>query len=71
MKKILIVLSLLFVFSSISFAAEKLLKVSTIQALLNGVFEKAVTADYCNKNSDMGLGAGVGLGEVVQLNGIC
>ncbi len=64
-------LALLTTFASISFAAEKLLQVSTIQALLNGVFEKAVTADYSNKNSDIGLGAGVGLGEVVQLNGIC
>jgi len=71
MKKILITLGLLVAFSSVSFAAEKLVQVSTIQALLNGVFEKAVSASYCNKNSDIGVGAGVGLGEVIQINGIC
>jgi len=66
-------LSVLFAtfFISITCLAADLYQAGTITALLKGLYQPTITVKQAVENADIGLGCGVGLGEVTFINGKC
>ena len=71
MKKVKIIsLSVgLFFLSVIVCFGESLYQVGTLQALLKGLYHSTVTVKVSRQHADTGVGCGVGVGEVIALDG--
>ncbi len=70
MRKIILGISILFSISIACFAGD-LYHAGTITALLKGLYQPTITVKQATENADIGLGCGVGLGEVTFVDGKC
>jgi len=46
-----------------------LYQVSTVQALLKGLYQPTITVNEAKQHADTGIGCGVGIGELIALDG--
>ncbi|MCP4176654.1 MAG: acetolactate decarboxylase [bacterium] len=70
MRKIILGTFALFSISIVCFATD-LYQAGTITALLKGLYQPTITVKQATDNADIGLGCGVGLGEITFVNGKC
>jgi acetolactate decarboxylase len=67
--KILTISVVLFLITVISCFGESLYQVSTVQALLKGLYQPSITVKEAKLHADTGVGCGVGIGELIALDG--
>ena len=67
--KSIVLTTFLFVACNLILSAGKVYQVGTVQALLKGLYQPTVTVAEAKQNADTGLGCGVGIGELIAIDG--
>jgi acetolactate decarboxylase len=67
--KILTISVMLFLVTAITCFGESLFQVGTVQALLKGLYQPSITVKEAKVQADTGVGCGVGIGELIAVDG--